>query len=358
VATEYFGWGRYGGIGKATREIASGVADRGFDVHAVVPRGSGQRRVEMVEGVTIHSHPLYTYPFTGRLYREIDADIYHSEEPSWGTLLAMNSVEDAAHMVTAQNPRTGEDWRRVRKYYPLRRRLYNRFIQPGVEAAVRRSDAVFCQARFIACKTRELYGLESDPGFLPNPVEIPKGIPLKSDIPTVCFLGRLDGEKSPETFFSLAESFPDAKFIAVGRAHNATRDRRLRKRYGGVSNLEFSGFLTGEEKARVLEESWVLVNTSVHECLPVSFLEAAAHRCAILSPHDPDGFATRFGYHAAARDYAKGLSWLLEGDRWRERGERGYRYVSAVHEKKGVIDRHVEVYEELLRGWATRPPWT
>ena len=99
----------------------------------------------------------------------------------------------------------------------------------------------------------------------------------------------------------------------------------------------------------MLEESWVLVNTSVHECLPVSFLEAVAHRCAILSPHDPDGFATRFGYHAAAGDYADGLGWLLEGDRWRERGERGHRYVSAVHEKKRVIERHVEVYESALR---------
>jgi glycosyltransferase involved in cell wall biosynthesis len=349
VATEYFGWGRYGGIGKATREIASGVAGRGFEVHAVVPHVRGQRRVEMVDGVTVHCHPIHAYPFTGRLYREIDADVYHSEEPSWGTLLAMNSVEDAAHIVTAQNPRTWEDWRRVQRYYPVRRRIYNRFIQPSVEAAVRRSDAVFCQARFINGKTRALYGLESDPDFLPNPVEIPEGKPRKSAVPIACFLGRLDGEKRPETFFSLAERFPDVRFIAVGRAHDPAWERWLRDRYGGVSNLELPGFLTGEDKARVLGESWVLVNTSVHECLPVSFLEAAAHRCAILSPHDPDGYATRFGYHANAGEYAEGLRWLLEGDRWRERGERGHRYVSAVHEKKRVIDRHVEVYEGLLR---------
>lgn len=349
MATEYFGWGRYGGIGKATREIASGVAERGFDVHAVVPRGSGQRLVEEVEGVTVRCHPLHAYPFTGRLYREVDADIYHSEEPSWGTLLAMNSVGGATHIVTAQNPRTADDWRRVRRYYPLRRRLYNLFVQPGVEAAVRMSDAVFCQARYIACKTRELYGLDSDPVFLPNPVDVPKGNPRKSAAPTVCFLGRLDGEKRPETFFSLAENFTDVRFIAVGRAHDPDRGRRLRERFGGVPNLELRGFLTGEDKARVLDESWVLVNTSVHECLPVSFLEAAAHRCAILSPHDPDGFAARFGYHAAEGDIAEGLGWLLGDERWRERGERGHRYVSAVHEKKRVIDRHVEVYEGLLR---------
>ena len=350
VATEFFAWGRWGGIGKATRDIASGVAERGFEVHAVVPRGRGQKRVEELDGVTVHCHPLVEYPFSGRLYREIDADIYHSEDPSWGTLLAMNSVEGSVHVVTAQNPRTGADWRRVQRFYPARRRLYNWLVQPGVEASVRRADAVFCQARFVTRKTRELYGLESDPGFLPNPVEKPKGEPRKSTAPTVCFLGRLDGEKSPETFFSLAESFPDVRFVAVGRAHDPARDRRLRERYGGASNLELPGFLTGEDKARALEESWVLVNTSVHECLPVSFLEAAAHRCAILSPHDPDGFATRFGYHAAAGNYVDGLRWLLDGERWKERGERGFRYVSEVHEKKRVIERHVEVYEGLMRG--------
>lgn len=90
-------------------------------------------------------------------------------------------------------------------------------------------------------------------------------------------------------------------------------------------------------------------STNVHECLPVSFLEAAAHRCAILSPNDPDGFTTSFDYHVAAEDYVDSLRWLLEGERWRERGEKGLSYVSGVHERKRVIDRHVEIYESLLR---------
>lgn len=349
MATEYFGWGRYGGIGKATREIASGLAGRGLEVHAVVPLGKGQRRVEMVDGVTVHGHSLHEYPFTGGLYRMVEADVYHSEDPSWGTLLAMNSVGDASHVVTVQNPRTRGDWKRVQRYYPFRRRLYNLLVQPGVEAAVRRADAVYCQARYITGKARDLYGLEQCPSFLPNPVEIPEGSPKKSDAPTVCYLGRLDGEKCPEAFFSLAEGFPDVRFISVGKAHNPRRDSRLRERFGDIPNLELRGFLTGENKARVLDESWVLVNTSVHECLPVSFLEAAAHRCAILSPHDPDGFAARFGYHATVGDIAEGLGWLLGDERWRERGELGHSYVSAVHEKKRVIDLHAEIYERLLR---------
>jgi hypothetical protein len=69
----------------------------------------------------------------------------------------------------------------------------------------------------------------------------------------------------------------------------------------------------------LLREGWVLVITSVSECLPVSFLEAESYSCAILGPYDPDGFATRFGYHVVDGDCTSGLRWLLEGN-WREVG--------------------------------------
>jgi hypothetical protein len=39
---------------------------------------------------------------------------------------------------------------------------------------------------------------------------------------------------------------------------------------------------------------------------------------------------------------------LLEGDAWKEKGERGHAYVSEVHEMGKAIDRHMEVYEGLL----------
>ncbi|MBN2336226.1 glycosyltransferase family 4 protein [Candidatus Bathyarchaeota archaeon] len=348
IATEFFAWGMHGGIGKATRDIAAGLADRGWEVRAVVPRGEGQGEVESLDGVTVYSHPLHMYPLT-RLYREIDADIIHSQEPSWGTLLAMKQNEGRVHVATSQNPRTRSDWRSVERYYLPRRRLYNRLVQPGVEACVKHMDAVYCQAKYIVPKTRRLYRLDSDPVFLPNPVDVPQGMPRKNEDPTVCFLGRLDAEKGPETFFGLAERFPEVRFIAAGSAHDAGRDRRLREMFGGVPNLEMRGFLDGTEKEAVLDESWVLVNTSVRECLPVSFLEAAAHGCAVLSSHDPDGFASGFGYHAEGGDYEEGLRRLLGDDRWRAQGEKGRRYVSEVHERSRVLDLHVMHYEALLR---------
>jgi len=348
VASEFFGWGKHGGFGRVTRSLGAGLAERGVEVHVVAPKGEGQGDIERVEGMTVHGFPVHHYPFTAPLYRRCDSDVYHSQEPSWGTIIARGTMPERRHAVTCQNPRTREEWERVNRFYPLRRRAYNALFAESLGNAVRGVDGVFCQAKYIRPKVRELYGLEADPVFLPNPVEVPRGRPAKADRPTMCFLGRFDREKRPELFFELAKEFPGVRFVAAGEAHDAARDRRLRERYGGRVNLELPGFLDGDEKSSVLGESWALVNTSVSECLPVSFLEAAAHGCAILSFHDPDGFTSNFGYHAPEGGLGEGVRWLLEGDRWRALGERGHEYVSRVHERERVLDLHLEVYEALL----------
>lgn len=314
----------------------------------VMPRGIGQRPVEELDGMTIYSHPIYDYPFTGNLYERCDSDIYHSEGLSWGSRIAMQSMSGKKHMVTLQNPRNKKDWGLVNRYYPLRRRLFNALFSGRLSETVRKMDRVYCQARYIKPKVRALYDLWDEPGFLPNPVDVPEQLSEKTAEPTVCFLGRFDGEKRPELFFELARRFPDVRFVAMGKAHRKARDRMLRRVYGGIPNLELLGFMRDPEKTRLLGESWVLVNTSVSECLPVSFLEAAAHSCAILSFHDPEGFASKFGYHAMDTNLDQGLCFLLEDDKWKDRGKKAHVYVSEAHEVQRVVEQHISAYEDLL----------
>ncbi|HUS79044.1 MAG TPA: glycosyltransferase family 4 protein [Patescibacteria group bacterium] len=348
VSTELFAWGSYGGIGRCTRTIGEELVKRGVNVSVVVPQGSGQRPVEDLCGMTVYGFPLHHYPFTAPLYRGRAADVYHSQGLSWGSEISLGAVPGGSHVLTFQNPRSKEEWSEVYKYYPLRRRLYNLIHWNRLMEAAKKMNATFCQARYIIPKVMELYGLDSESGFLPNPVHVPPTLPKKSPTPTVCFMGRFDGEKRPELFFHLAERFPNVRFVAAGKAHDESRDTELRSKYGGIANLEMPGFLDGPEKGVLLDRSWVVVNTSVSECLPVSFLEAAAHGCAILSFHDPDGFSSRFGYHAVRGDLDDGLRLLLKEDLWRERGRAGFTYVSEVHETGRVIDQHLSVYEGLL----------
>jgi len=107
---------------------------------------------------------------------------------------------------------------------------------------------------------------------------------------------------------------------------------------------------TSDLHSQILGQSWVMVNTASREGLPNAFLEAAAHKCAILSGSDPDGFASRFGYHVEDDDFTKGLEFLLEDHRWKQRGEAGYEYVKNTFHTDLAIDEHLQVYESLLAG--------
>ncbi len=362
IVSEYAGIDRWGGFGVLTRDIATGLAARGADVYVAMPRKPGQAPIERGDGVTIVSYPsplyvgLRSVMSFAAVYRMIDADVYHSQEPSLGTALAQAGAPRRKHLVTFQDPRDMRDWRVERAHERLRGiRLLKYFIayQRESGAAARRAHGQYCQARCIVDKTRRMYRLRSRPSFLPNPVrlgETPGG--GKSGMPTVCYLGRFDERKRPELFFDLAARCPHVRFVAIGACLNdRERDRRLRERCRSLKNVEAPGWLAAGERAAVLRRSWILVNTSSRECLPVSYLEAGVERCAILSHCDADDFASRFGFWARKGDlddFAEGLEWLLKGDRWKEAGEKAYEYVRDTHEYERVIDRHLEAYEQAL----------
>jgi glycosyltransferase involved in cell wall biosynthesis len=344
ITLELFNWGQYGGIGKATRKIGAELVRRGFHVSVVMPRGRRQKKREFLDGMEVVSFPISNYPFTSKLYKDTKAEFFHSQEPSWGTIISQKCCPEKKHIVTVQNPRTASEWNDVYQFYLPRRRIFNQIFQGKIKRAVQKSTRVICPAQFTLGKTKTIYNLTNNPLFIPNPIDIPSKT-SKSSTPTVIFLGRLDGEKRPDHFFALAKQFPEVDFLVLGKSH----DPRMQKSYEGMSckiaNLHLLGFLDGDEKDEVLSKSWILVNTSVSECLPISFLEAAAFKCAILSYHNPDGFTSRGGYHVTENTLSKGLQYLLEDDKWKKKGEKGYNYVKKVHETSKVIDQHLKLYE-------------
>jgi glycosyltransferase involved in cell wall biosynthesis len=205
----------------------------------------------------------------------------------------------------------------------------------------------------VGTKVRESFHLPADPGFLPSPIQVPERAPIKAARPTVCFVARWDRRKRPELFLELARRRPDVRFVAVGKSADAEWDAELRRRYAGLPNLEMPGFVdqfSGTALSDLLGESWILVNTAEREGLPTSFLEAFAHGCAILSRVNPDGLVSRFGHVVENDAFADGLETLLRNDDWRVKGEGGRRYVEQYYELGAVVDRHLEIYSEVVRG--------
>lgn len=353
ISVEIFAWGKYGGFGRATRLIGRELSKRGIPVTAVVPRRKGQGAVEDLDGIRVLSFRPRDFLTATRLFREANADIYHSQEPSMGTYLAQRAMPDRKHIMTFRDPRDFEDWGIELKLPSLNylQVLANWMYEDNrlVKKAVQRGDAWFTIGKYLIPKVKAKYEMPGEPEFLPTPVPVPKEV-HKAETPTVCYVNRWDRRKRPEKFFDLAREFPDVKFYAVGKSRDRRYEEHLREQYAGIPNLDLVGFIdqfASDKHSRILEESWVFVNTAVREALPNAFIEAASHKCAILSSVDPDGIASNYGYYAREDDFEKGLRALLQNDLWRTQGEKGYQYMLDVFEVEKSIDRHLAIYERL-----------
>ena len=340
------------------------LVKRGFEVFAVIPRSQNQRTVEQIDGMMVYGLPYPTSlkdsvaseilarALAPLFYSKCRADIYHSINPSFYTLLAQLASPAAKHLIALCDLRDMYDWRTIATV-PSRATSANRIRASPVEAPflrriVLRAQGTYALTDHLAEKAVKMYGLKTSPPVLRQPIEVPKTKMRKSARPLVCFLGRLDPIKRPWIFFELAREFPSVEFRVMGQTTVPSHYHDLIKPYGHLQNLKFLGWVFGDRKSKVLEESWVLANTSVHEALPISFLEAWGHECAILSSANPDGLIERFGYWVRDENYLNGLHHLLTDNKWRGLGKNGRLYVETHHDIENSIGQVIDLYRSVL----------
>ena len=356
LTSQYFDWGIYGGFGSMSRKLGESLAMSGHRVSVIVPGRQGQPPVETIAGVEIYSFSPRNIVEACRLIRTSPAQIFHSQDPTLLTYFAQRLHPRRVHLVTSRDPRELHDWWIEFLYAtPMRRLLtpFNYFTESGlfVRQAVRRANGVFCPAHFLKEKVKRLYGLSRLPTLLPNLIDVPPALPKKSARPTLTFVARWDKRKRPWIFLELAKQFPDFRFVAVGQGSASAEqgfDAELRGRFRDVPNLEMPGlinrFREPERMQQLLSDTWIFVSTAVREGLPLTFLEAAAHGCPIISRVDPDQFATRFGRQVHDDDYAAAVRILL-ADAPLEKGRAAYEYVRDTYETSKALQAHVEQYE-------------
>ena len=139
-------------------------------------------------------------------------------------------------------------------------------------------------------------------------------------------LGRLDPIKRPWVAVEVARRLPEAEFLLLGGNHfegpGSWQPRDL------PPNVRLLGHLDGSEKQELLRRSWALLNTSIHEGLPISFQEALAAGVPLVAPLDPERVVSRFGMHVgewdgdgldAVEPLASGLARLLADEPLRTR---------------------------------------
>src|SRR5262245_41333995 len=112
LCMELFGFGSSGGFGRATRMIGRELAKRGHRVTVVTrthPQSQDKRTDLMLEGMRVRMYSARR-PFSSlAIYRDCAADVYHSQDASLATWLAMQAMPRARHVVTFRAPLSRED---------------------------------------------------------------------------------------------------------------------------------------------------------------------------------------------------------------------------------------------------------
>jgi glycosyltransferase involved in cell wall biosynthesis len=357
VANEFFdlSLGRMGGFGWATRQLArycSSHPDLGIDL--VFFTGELCGSVEQREIIVHHTRLILKQPsaLTNlRLTRSerVDALLLIDYRPNYGRVCW--ALPLTPMIVWVRDPRPPED---IAKVSSLRIPGTNGVIPKGIVpldcrslGTITRASRLLGRPIVFASPEPQLrsklactIGVEIDECFLlPNPIEIEPGTIRKSKHPQVIFLARLDPYKRPWLFTELARRFPDVEFLLAGKAYHKGEGTWIP---GDLpSNVRVLGHIDGLEKVRLLSSAWILVNTSIHEGLAVSFLEALACETPLLACVDPGGIVSRFGLHAGRFDgtgiealpaLSVGMNRLLSDPGLRlQLGQAGRRWVRETH---------------------------
>ncbi len=211
---------------------------------------------------------------------------------------------------------------------------------------------------YLGSKARDAYGIpDLEMGFLGNALEPAADVSARSPRPSVLFIGRLDPIKRPWVFAELARRFPQVDFLMLGQPHFSGEGAGTGWLTNAPPNLHVLAHVEGRRKAELLAAAWVLVNTSIHEALPTSFIEALHCGVPLLACQDPEEVASRFGVYvgrfdgdgmAALPNFVDGLGQLLEDGELRERlGEAGRDWARTYHTRTRFLEEFISLAERL-----------
>lgn len=167
---------------------------------------------------------------------------------------------------------------------------------------------IFCtKAEWLIERARATYGLpDMRAHLLATPIDLPtidgSATASESERPSLLFLGRLDPVKRPWIAFEIAARHPELDVLVAGHVHQPESMAHWLERYAHLPNLKLLGHVDGAAKDRLLRSCWALLNTSVHEAEPVSFLEAFSHAKPVITSHASEDCVLRHGYFTGTVD--------------------------------------------------------
>lgn len=280
-----------GGAELHLREIFTRLADRGHVVDLLCSGWPGEATRETIDGIDIHRvGSRHTYPFLARRYysRHLGAANYDCVvedinkiplfSPLWPTrrLVALvHHLFGATAFREATVPVAAAVWLAERPLGPLYRRVPFQ--------AVSESTADDLVARGIPRRSiRVIYNGVDSQRLTPNDAE-------RSPTPLFSYLGRLKKYKRVDILIrAFADlGIPNAQMEIAGVGDYRASLERLVESLGLGGRVKFLGFVSEDEKLRLLRRSWASLLASPKEGWGISNLEAAACGTPVVAANSP-----------------------------------------------------------------------
>jgi len=164
------------------------------------------------------------------------------------------------------------------------------------------------------------------------------------------WVGTIRSLKQPDLFLEIAKILPQFKFIMIGGATNSELDlyNKIQKNSRTISNLSFLGFIPHNKIQKYYFQSSILVNTSIVEGFPNTFLEAWNNSIPVISLNiDPDEIIckNKLGLHSTTfKQMIFDIEFLLNNDKLRyELAMNARKYLKENHDLKKITNQFINI---------------
>jgi glycosyltransferase involved in cell wall biosynthesis len=221
---------------------------------------------------------------------------------------------------------------------------------------VRNVDAVIVQNPAQREALRENFGRQ---GFLIPSCYVPPAGASADRAGYVLWVATVRPAKRPELLFEIAQRLPDVRFVMIGGPDPGRREaeymRSVAEMATRVPNLEVRGFVPFVEAERAFNGARVVLNTSLYEGFPNTFLQAWARGIPTVGFIDTGSRRAGEPVYDVAADVddatARIRRLMSEGAYWAAASARAAGHFRESHSIDAVLD----LYEQILAVPVTRP---
>jgi glycosyltransferase involved in cell wall biosynthesis len=153
-------------------------------------------------------------------------------------------------------------------------KCYNRLLFSASDVVVGNSDEMIQRAMDDGAHTVQMIGTPISKAFLNEPA-----VPLSREIRSVCFCGRLTGEKNISAILSAVEQLQHLRFTIAGDGPLRDEVTAAAERNG---NLQYVGWIGRNDVRGVIDDSDMMILPSKVESFGTIALEAMARRKWVL----------------------------------------------------------------------------